>query len=247
MDRPRLLLVPFMTELEWAIRPQLEEWADVASFDAPGVGDEPPAETFGRDAIARRGLAEIDRRGWERCVVVADGFGGRSAVRLAEARPAAIAALALGHARLSNATDGERAPVNRAVVEAFAQLVRNDFRAFIRHGLTQVTHGSYGDQLAERMLERVPSDVAMAAWDMASNEPEPFGEVLAALGVPLLLGRHEGCLVTTKEGVEDALAAFPEARSVSVPDAPAVSPEFAEALRSFCAELDDKERRSDEG
>jgi pimeloyl-ACP methyl ester carboxylesterase len=238
MGRPRLLLVPFLTELEWAIRPQLEDWADVASFDAPGVGDEPAAEAFGRDAIARRGLAELDRRGWERCVLVADGFGGRSAVRLAEARPEAIAALALGHARLSNAMEGERAPLNRAVVEAFSQLVRTDVRSFIRYGLTQVTHGSFGDQLAERMLERVPSDVARAAWDMASNEPEPFGETLAALDVPLLLGRHEGCLVTTEEGVEDALAAFPEARSVSVPDAPAVSPEFAEALRSFCAELD---------
>jgi pimeloyl-ACP methyl ester carboxylesterase len=238
MSPPRLLLVPFLTELEWAIRPQLEDWADVASFDAPGVGDEPPAETFGRDAIARRGLAELDRRGWERCVVVADGFGGFSAVRLAEARPEAISALALGHARLSNAMEGERAPVNRAVVEAFSQLVRNDFRSFIRHGLTQVTHGSFGEELAERMLERVPSDVAGAAWDMASNEPEPFGEVLAALDVPLLLARHEGCIVTTDEGVEDALAAFPDARTVSVPDSPAVSPQFAEALRSFCAELD---------
>ena len=36
--RPRLLLVPSFTELEWGIRPELEEWAEVVSFDCPGVG-----------------------------------------------------------------------------------------------------------------------------------------------------------------------------------------------------------------
>ena len=41
MDRPRVLLVPTLTEVEWKIRPLIEEWAEVASFDAPGVGDEP--------------------------------------------------------------------------------------------------------------------------------------------------------------------------------------------------------------
>ena len=40
MTRPRLLLVPLLTELEWdPIRAQLEEWADVASYDLPGVGE----------------------------------------------------------------------------------------------------------------------------------------------------------------------------------------------------------------
>jgi ketosteroid isomerase-like protein len=29
--------VPSFTELEWGIRPSLEEWAEVASFDTPGV------------------------------------------------------------------------------------------------------------------------------------------------------------------------------------------------------------------
>ena len=37
MDRPRVLLVPTLTEVEWKIRPLIEEWAEVASFDAPGV------------------------------------------------------------------------------------------------------------------------------------------------------------------------------------------------------------------
>jgi hypothetical protein len=38
MRRPRILLVPHFSELDWRIKPLLEEWAQVASFDAPGVG-----------------------------------------------------------------------------------------------------------------------------------------------------------------------------------------------------------------
>ena len=41
MARPRLFLVCEFTELQWAIKPQLEEWADVVSYDLPGVGTEP--------------------------------------------------------------------------------------------------------------------------------------------------------------------------------------------------------------
>src|SRR5437899_4376557 len=57
MARPRILLVPNLTELEWLIKPQLEEWAEVASFDAPGVGAEPRPDTLNREAIIRRALA----------------------------------------------------------------------------------------------------------------------------------------------------------------------------------------------
>ena len=55
MDRPRVLLVPTLTEVEWKIRPLIEEWAEVASFDAPGVGDE-PATTLTPEAISPEGL-----------------------------------------------------------------------------------------------------------------------------------------------------------------------------------------------
>jgi hypothetical protein len=61
VSRPRILLVPDLTQLEWRNRPLLEEWADVASFDAPGVGDEPPPEEFSVNAVVERGLAELDR------------------------------------------------------------------------------------------------------------------------------------------------------------------------------------------
>jgi hypothetical protein len=235
--RPRLLLVPLLTELEWAISPRLEQWAQVASFDAPGVGEEPAAEPFGRDAVARRGLAELDRRAWDSCVLVADGEALPSAVRLAELRPEAVKGMALGHARLANTTEGERPTINGEVLAAFGQLVRENYRAFVRHALTQVSRGSWGEELAERMLQRIPSDVAAAAFDMVLRESEPIQEPLARLGVPLLLARHEGCIVATDEGFEDAVAAFPAARTVSVPDAPPVSAEFAETLRSFCARV----------
>jgi hypothetical protein len=226
-----------LTEIEWLTRPALEEWAEVASFDAPGVGDEPPAETFDRDAIAKRGLLELDRRGWDTCVFVADGSAIATALRVARARPEAVQALALGHARLSDDMDGERAPRNREVFEALGQLLRVDYGNFVRHGLTQVTHGSIGDDLARQMLERVPEEVGKAAWQIAAQEGERFEHALRELDVPLLFAKHEGCLGETDEGFEDAVAAFPKARAISVPDAPSVSPEFAAALRSFVTSL----------
>ena len=232
-DRPRLLLIPLLTELEWLTRPSLEEWAEVASFDAPGVGDEPPAAALGRDAIAERGLSELDRRGWDSCVVVADGSAIATALRLARARPEAVEALALGHARLSDDMEGERAPRNREIFEAFGQLLRLDYGNFVRYGLAQAIHGSYGDELAKQMLERVPREIANAAWEMVMQVGERFEPVLRELDVPLLLAKHEGCLGETDEGFADALAAFPKAQTISVSDAPSVSSEFAAALRSF--------------
>jgi ubiquinone/menaquinone biosynthesis C-methylase UbiE len=80
----------------------------------------------------------------------------------------------LGHARLVNRMEGERPTVNREVLEAFAQLSESNFPDFIRYGLTQVTHGSIGDELAARMLERVPLDVGRSVWEMNLRDPESF-------------------------------------------------------------------------
>jgi pimeloyl-ACP methyl ester carboxylesterase len=234
MARPHILLIPSLTELEWLIKAQLAEWADVASFDAPGVGDEPRPDSLDRGAIVQRALVELERTGWESCFVVADSWGIATAVQAALAWPGEILGLALGHARLSNRTEGERPPVNRVVWEAMGQLIQNDYRAFVRYGLTQLTQGSIGDELAERMLERVPTDLAQTAYETMLRQPEPIGDDLRRLDMPLLFAKHEGCLSATEEGYEDAVAAFPTARTVAVADAPTVSPEFADALRSFC-------------
>jgi hypothetical protein len=226
-----------VTELEWVIRPQLEEWAEVATFDVPGVGDEPSVEPLDRQAVIDRALAELDRRAWKSYVLVCDGSALPTGVRVAHARPDAVEAMALGHARVVNRVEGDRPTVNREVMEAFAQLGETNFPDFVRHGLTQVTHGSIGDELAGRMLERVPLDVGRTVWESNLRDSEPFEHLIREVGAPLLFAKHEGCIGSTEEGFEDALAAFPDARVVSVPDAPSVSPKFADALREFCVDL----------
>jgi hypothetical protein len=234
--RPRLLLVPLLTEIEWVIRPELEEWAEVATFDLPGVGDEPGVEELTYKAVIERALREVDHHGWDSYVVVCDG-AEPAGVRVGHARPRAVDAMVLGHARLVNRMEGDRPTVNRQVLEAFGQLAESNYADFIRHALTQVTHGSVGDELAARMLERVPIELGRAAWRLNHTDPGPFEHLIREIGAPLFLARHEGCLGITEEGFEEAVAAFPEARTVRVREAPCVSGEFATALRSFCEDV----------
>jgi hypothetical protein len=252
MPRPRILLVPNFTELEWGIAPQLEEWAEVASYDSPGVGAEPfpealegfrrssPAEerdalVSWRAAVAERGLAEVERRGWERFFVVADSFGPASVVGLAQRAGDAVEGIALGHAAVSHDRGGDRPAISGDVWDAMTSLMRTDSEAFVRYGLTQMTRGGYDEELAERMIARFPDmEVVAAFWEALGSHPEPIGEELAALDVPLLLAEHADCLIHTREGYEDIVAAFPAARTVSCPEACCASPAFAEALREFC-------------
>jgi hypothetical protein len=236
----RLLLVPLLTELEWVIRPQLEEWAEVATFDMPGVGDEPAVETLDRRALVDRALREVDRIGWDSYVVVCDGSALPIGTRVAAARPEAVEAMALGHARLANRFEGDRPTYNQEVARAFGQLADTNYKDFVRYGLTQVTHGSIGDDLAERMLDRVPIEVGRSIWMMNLLDEEPFGPILREMDVPLLLAQHERCLGATAEGFEEAVAAFPDAKVVRVADAPSVSEEFARALRDFCLALEER-------
>jgi hypothetical protein len=62
-------------------------------------------------------------------------------------------------------------------------------------------------------------------WELLTA-PVDYAERLPSLDCPLPFVKHEGCLMSTEEGWEDAVAA--------VPDAPPVSHEFAEVLRRFC-------------
>jgi hypothetical protein len=236
--RPRLLLVPEFTELEWdGIRPRLEQWAEVASFDLPGVGEEPRAEKLQRQVIVDRGLEELDRRGWERCFVASDGWGIPSAVRLALARPQAILGMAVGHARLSQRRDGDRAPINGVVWDALDELIRKDHEEFLRHAIPQATRGSVSEELAGRMVERFPADLRVAGWEAVTRDDEQVGDLLAKLDCPLLFAKHDGCLMSTEEGFDDAAREFPEARTMSTKAAPPSSETFADALRAFCTEV----------
>jgi pimeloyl-ACP methyl ester carboxylesterase len=241
MSRPHLLLVPEFTELTWTIKPQLAEWAEVASYDPPGVGAEPLPEgevsSFTREVIADRGLEELDRLEWDRCFLLADSWGIPVAVSIAVRRRGSILGMALGHAMVSISRHGERPTTSAAVHDALTQLIHKDSEAFLRYGIAQSTAGSVSEELAEQMLERFPEELLLAGWEAVTAEEERFGEVLRELDLPLLLAKHEGCLMSTAEGFEDAVKTLPGARAISVPAAPSTSEEFAVAVREFCEEV----------
>jgi hypothetical protein len=227
----RLFLVPMWTELEWSIRPLLEDWAEVASYDPVRAAD---PESISSAAFVERGIAELDRLGWESFFVVGDNFGTATAARIAHARRGAVRGIALGHACASWDMEGERAPVRRELWAAMSQLMDQDSASFVRHGFTQITQGSYDEELANRMVERVPTECMRAAWAMIGEHPEPIGELLRAADRPLLLAKHEGCLVFTDEGFDDLAAAFPDARTHAVDKPPSADEDFVRALRAFC-------------
>jgi hypothetical protein len=241
MSRPSVLLVPEFTEVAWTIKPRLEEWADVASYDPPGVGTEPPPREGStgialQELIATRGLQELDRRGWDRFILVADSWAIAVGCRIAEQRRDALAGIALGHACVSFRRGGDRPTKSAAVWEVLTQLLRQDQEAFIRHGIAQATGGSIDQDLAERMLERFPPELIASAWEALTADDQEFADVLFELDCPMLLAKHEGCLMSTDEGFEDAVAALPKAITFASTDSPESSPAFAEALRSFCAD-----------
>src|SRR3954451_12533316 len=212
MARPRLLLVPQFTEVEWTIAPLLSEWAEVATFDAPGVGDEPipggDPESFDRGLVLQRALEEGDRLGWDSYFVDGDAWGAAAAVRAAHSRPEAVLGLRLGHASLSYDQEGPRAAVNKEVTAAMTQLLRSDYDSFVRYGMPQFTQGAFDEQTSERIVARFPPmEVASKVWEMNIDRVEPIGEMLDKLDVPILLSKHEGCLVFTAEGYKDAVRA----------------------------------------
>ena len=240
-DRPRILLVPTFTEVEWVIRSLLQEWADVATYDAPGVGDEPPAGEFGMSAVGLRGLAEADRRGWEQFVVVADEFAVVAASHIAVAGGARVLGLALGHARLSNAADGPRPAINREVLSGIQNLIRTDNRMYVQQLFKgtrgEARAGGYQDDLVDEYVRRVPLALTRQLFDMYIEHGEGLGERLLGLNAPMLLAQHKECLMFTKEGFEDAAAALPHARITGYYDKPSTSPEFCADLREFCTSL----------
>ena len=237
MTRPKLLLLPGYCELEWAIRPEVEAWAEVAVFDAPGVGGEAPPATYDTSAVAERAATEVDRRGWDSYVIAADEFAIASAVKFALRHREAVQGLALGHACLSFNPEVDSPAVNPEVRSALSQVADLDDRMFVRH-LTQITQGSYGEELADQMLKRIPAGVAQSyVRDTMTDSGDWIGDALRELEKPLLLAEHDPCLLFTKEGYEAAVSAFPDSMQVSCRDKPSVSPVFAEALREFCRKV----------
>jgi pimeloyl-ACP methyl ester carboxylesterase len=240
--RPQILLVPSWSEVQWAIKPRLEEWADVASYDPPGVGTEPPVEGSLPEAIVERGAVEIERRGWSECIVAGDDFGSVFAALIAAAQRPRVAGLALGHACLEHRLDGERPTMNPEVADLSRRLLELDFRSFIRQdvGIWDPRPGHdvvSADELADALVSRVPREFGLQLMDELEagiNEGggslEPF---LRELDLPLLLVQHAGCVVFTPHGFDDIVEAFPDAATIATPASPCLSPEFADALREF--------------
>ena len=230
-----------LTEVEWVISPLLAEWAEVASYDAPGVGAEPPVDDLGPYATGRRGLAELERRGWDRFVLVADEFGLAAASHIAAAAGSRLEGLALGHARLENSVDGDRPTLNREVLRGIQAMLRTDPRMFVRQMFKMTggedEAGGYGEALIEEFVKRVPMELMVPFYEERTKDAEGMGERFADLDVPMLLAQHRGCLMFTDESFADAVAAFPQARTASFTEKPSTSPEFAETLREFCGSL----------
>jgi hypothetical protein len=227
MERPRLLLVPMLTELEWVIKPLL--------------GDEPAVEDPGSEATGRRGLQEADRRGWDSFIVVADEFGLVAASHLAVAAGDRLRGIALGHARVSNAVDGPRPALNREVLAGIQSLLRTDPRMFVLQLFKMTggegTEGGYAETLADDWLRRVRMEVAAPFYEARVAEGEAMAEQLASLNVPMLLAQHKGCLMFTEDGFDDAVAALPRAQVYRCNEKPSTSAEFVPVLREFCGSL----------
>ena len=235
MDRPRLLLVSGVSELEWQIKPQLEDWADVASFDPPGVGKSP--DEWGIQAAADRALEQVDQRHWDEFVLVADAWGTWYVPRIIQLRPTALRGFALGHAALSARMSGER-PVRRAAVwDALSALIAQGREQFARFAIPQFTRDGIDEDLAAEIIKRVPMPVFEAILEAGREVEYDFEDLLRSLNVPLLFAQHKDCVLYTDEGYEDAVAAFPVARTCLTEKTCSADPAFAIALRDFCAEI----------
>jgi pimeloyl-ACP methyl ester carboxylesterase len=236
MGKPRLLLVPGISELEWQIKPQLEEWADVASYDPPGVGKSPGEWSI--EASVDRGLNEVDQRGWDEYVLVADGWGSGYGVGILQARPEALRGFALGHAALSARMTGDRAPLHGAVWDALSNLIEQGREPFARFAIPQFTRDGYDEELAAEMLERIPMATLKAMLEAGKRVEYNLEALLRPLNLPLLFAQHKDCLLFSDEGYADAVAAFPEARTCTMDKVCSVNPIFADALREFCEDID---------
>lgn len=233
-DRPKLLLVPSISELEWdRIRPLLAQWADVASYDLPGLEPDAPAAALDLGTTVQRGVDELNRRGWSKAVIVGDQFGAGLATLVASAWQGTVCGLALGHACLHYRREGPRPAISAAVAEFQIQLTQVG-PAAAEQMFVQGLEVTYGADVAAGIRERLSANFTQEfAKLLLSHQDIDLEPKLRALAAPLLLAEHRDCPLWTAEGFEDAAAAFPNARTLVTIDNPGSSPEFAHALEDF--------------
>jgi hypothetical protein len=93
---------------------------------------------------------------------------------------------------------------------------------------------TYGSDVADGIRARLsPSFTQQYAQLLLDNQDIDLAPRLRKLGVPLFFAQHKECGLWMNEGFEDAVAAFPEARTLVTEENPGSSPEFAAELRKF--------------
>lgn len=233
--QPRILYVPIFAAFE-AKQPavRIADWAEVASFDAPGTGARRDEAPRGIPGMAEAGAAKLDELGWDACVAICDSHGQAAAVELALRDPR-VKGLGLCHAALRYEPRGERPTLNAGVHAVATQLLETDYRSFAR-SITQITQGKLDDAWVDAYLEEVPAKSARKLLSELAAGQE-LASRLQGEDIELLLARHVGCVMWTAEGFEEAAAALPEAATVDCDDVPMADPAFHSALRELCARV----------
>jgi hypothetical protein len=229
--RARLLFVPIFAAFEAVPFAEANAaWADVQSFDTPGAAsrrDEPAGSV---EDAARAGSGRLDELRWESCVVVCDSHAQAAGIELALADPR-VKGICISHAAARYSTGGDRAAINPGVHAAAGQLLDTDLRSFAR-ALTQLTQGAIDEEWADRFVEEVPRETVREGIGQLVGQ-----ELASRLGGwdgQALLGLHEGCLMWTREGFEDAVAAVPGAATVECGEVPLNDQRFRDAARALC-------------
>jgi pimeloyl-ACP methyl ester carboxylesterase len=233
-ERPRLLLVPSISELEWGrILPLLEEWAEVVTYDIPGLSETELSQPLDADFFVAGGVQVLERQGWSAAIIVGDQFGSALAVLVAEAWDGDVRGLALGHACLTYTREGPRPAISAIAADFQLQLTRLG-RVQADQMFLQGVEMTYGSDVAAGIRARLsPSFTQQYAQLLLDNQDIDLEPRLRKLGAPLFFAQHEECGLWMPEGFEDAVAAFPEARTLATEENPGSSPEFAAELREF--------------
>ncbi|HEX8742050.1 MAG TPA: hypothetical protein VF712_02855 [Thermoleophilaceae bacterium] len=233
--RPRVLYVPIFAGFEARPFTKLAgEWADVETFDGPGIGTRAGEPVGGPAGVAAAGAARLDELGWERCVVACDSHAQAAGIELAVRDPR-VGGIAVSHPAPDYSTTGERPALSEAIFTAGAQLLATDYRSFAR-ALTQLTQGTLDDEWVEGLIATVPHAVAQEHMARIALEGELVPR-LSGEDLEVLLAGHSGCLMWTPEGVEDAAAALPDAQVVHCDDVPMADEAYYAALRELCARV----------
>jgi len=236
VTRPRLLYVPMAAAFESESFAALADWAQVESFDAPGVGANRDAEPAGLRGIVDAAVAAIDALGWDRFGIVCDSHAQLAGVEIALRERERVGAIFIGHAAARYTPDGERPAMSPEVFAVGQRLLETDYRSFAR-AITQMTRGQMSDEVVERWIDLVPYAVAEQLLTELSETQPVLAPRLREVDAPVVLARHRDCVLWTREGFDDAAAALPEARVVVCERIPEQDPAFHDAIREFSAVL----------